>query len=390
MELFRKENESDEELIYRICSVKESIGSWQDVADILNELLGYEYTESKYRKQYQSFCSMIKANKDKFVSSDTISQNIQEQKNALEIERIKTRDQRTELNRSYREIARGQENLRILAESIPKKQMYDLSDRDNISYNDTDMFVSISDVHYGETTSNYFGENSSSVVERRFKNYLNNIIKIQNVHCSQNCYVGLMGDLISGNIHNTIRISNRENAIQQIIGCSELISEFIFELSKHFKYVKVNSVSGNHTRLQKKDDSLRDERLDDLIIWYLKAKLQNIVNVKFMDDNIDSTISTMNIRGKEYFMVHGDYDYFTESGVSKLVMMCGFKPAGIFYGHKHVCSYDEVAGVSMIRSGSFSDTSGDFCVTKRISGVASQMVCILDINGVSACYPVKL
>ncbi|MEG1353689.1 MAG: hypothetical protein RR255_00195 [Bacilli bacterium] len=29
------ENESDEELIYRICSEKDIIGSWQDVGDIL-------------------------------------------------------------------------------------------------------------------------------------------------------------------------------------------------------------------------------------------------------------------------------------------------------------------------------------------------------------------
>ena len=43
------EAETDEELIYRICSEKETIGSWQDVANILNKLLNQEYTESKYR-----------------------------------------------------------------------------------------------------------------------------------------------------------------------------------------------------------------------------------------------------------------------------------------------------------------------------------------------------
>ena len=47
----RFENETDEELIYRITSDKELIGSWQKVADILNELLGTNYTESKFRKE---------------------------------------------------------------------------------------------------------------------------------------------------------------------------------------------------------------------------------------------------------------------------------------------------------------------------------------------------
>ena len=39
MEYKRYENESDEELIYRIASDKDKLGSWQAVADILNKLL---------------------------------------------------------------------------------------------------------------------------------------------------------------------------------------------------------------------------------------------------------------------------------------------------------------------------------------------------------------
>ena len=48
----RLENEQDDELIYRVCKDKELIGSWEDVKDILNDLLGYDYGESTYRKKY--------------------------------------------------------------------------------------------------------------------------------------------------------------------------------------------------------------------------------------------------------------------------------------------------------------------------------------------------
>ena len=51
MEYKRLENESDEELIYRVCKDKDIIGSWQNVADILNKLLNQDYTECQYRKQ---------------------------------------------------------------------------------------------------------------------------------------------------------------------------------------------------------------------------------------------------------------------------------------------------------------------------------------------------
>lgn len=62
-EFLRREDESEYAYIYRIGAAKDRIGSWQDVADILNEQLGYEYTESKYRKDYNSFRKMFEANR---------------------------------------------------------------------------------------------------------------------------------------------------------------------------------------------------------------------------------------------------------------------------------------------------------------------------------------
>lgn len=47
-------NENEEQYILRICSMKESQGlTWQNIADILNESLGYNYGESAYRKRYR-------------------------------------------------------------------------------------------------------------------------------------------------------------------------------------------------------------------------------------------------------------------------------------------------------------------------------------------------
>jgi len=65
-------NESEEEYIYRVCSQKENIGTWDMVADIINKELNYEYTESKYRKTYQAFTKMFNANNCEFSSDDKI------------------------------------------------------------------------------------------------------------------------------------------------------------------------------------------------------------------------------------------------------------------------------------------------------------------------------
>lgn len=98
-------------------------------------------------------------------------------------------------------------------------------------------FVS-NDLHYGASHSNYWGTFNSDVCRAMMRKYLARIIKIAETHNSENCIVWENGDVISGSIHRSIQITNKENVIEQIMGASELIAEFIAELSKHFKTVK--------------------------------------------------------------------------------------------------------------------------------------------------------
>lgn len=62
----RFDGESDDELILRICNEKENIGTWNDVATVLNSLLNCDYTESAYRKKVQYFKKVLDANQSKF------------------------------------------------------------------------------------------------------------------------------------------------------------------------------------------------------------------------------------------------------------------------------------------------------------------------------------
>lgn len=79
--------------------------------------------------------------------------------------------------------------------------------------------------------------------------YADEIIRIGHLNGAKDCYISLMGDLISGVIHTTIRIENRENLIQQVVGVSELIAAFLYKLAGSFERVIVNSVDGNHSRI---------------------------------------------------------------------------------------------------------------------------------------------
>ena len=70
--------------------------------------------------------------------------------------------------------------------------------------------------------------------------------------------------------------------------------------------------------------------------------------------------------------------------------MLNFKQKGKYYCHLHRCSYDDIANVKIIRSGSFSGTTDDYTISKRLSGKPSQMVCVIDRDGIKSCYPVSL
>ena len=98
----RNDGESELELIYRITSEKDKIGSWQNVADILNELLETEYTESKFRKQKQAFDKMLAANQSKFTDSSSQLTEIEAAKLELQKERKKISDARVDYNRLIR------------------------------------------------------------------------------------------------------------------------------------------------------------------------------------------------------------------------------------------------------------------------------------------------
>lgn len=387
----RFENESDEELIYRVCSDKDLIGSWQDVANILNELLGTEYTESKFRKQFQAFNKMLNANRGKFTDSDEQIKEIEVQKRELERKKIQFRDERNAWQKQNYADARVEEKLDKLEDELTSLGRTNFDTHNTLSIDsDNDMLVILSDLHIGQTFDSIFGKYNTDIAKDRLNQLLNEVLSIRDLHNSRKCYVSLQGDLISGNIHKSIQVTNRENVIEQIKNATELVSSFCYELSLHFENVFLSNVSGNHTRIERKEDAIHDERLDDIISWAVELSLKHIDNFHVLHRNIDTGIADIDIRGKSYIAVHGDYDGFNKSGVQNLCLALGFVPYAITFGHLHVCSVDETNGVKMIRGGSLAGCGDSYTIEKRLTGKPSQMVCICTNNGIKAYYPIEL
>ena len=392
MEAFKRlENEDENAYIWRVCDNKDLIGTWQDVCNLLNEELHHDYNESWYRKMYQSFMMVFDSIKDKYFDNEQLNK-MEQKKQEIIKERFRLNDERTAYNRALRNDARLETRLDILEQKITDFGKINFPDSNYSDNNvaDNDLLVLLSDLHIGQTFKSFNGEYNTKIAQTRMGQYVNKIIEIGKKNNSDKCYVSLQGHLISNSIHKSIAITNQENVIQQIKFASELITAFIYELSHHFNRVIVTSVSGNHSRLDKKEDALKDERLDDLVIWYMDAALNDVKNIDIITNNPDTTFAVMDIRGKKYINVHGDYDVFSKNGVASLSMMLGYFPYAITFGHLHTCAMSDEGGIKIIRGGSLAGSGDDYTIEKRLTGKASQMVCVCTDKGIESYNIIEL
>ena len=348
------------------------------------------FSASEVRKRMYGMKAIIEAierdGEESIRDADTLSA-LDAKKIELQMERQKFYDQRNAFNRLIRERSRQEELNEILVEAVRSGNLPQLHyERFDIAPSDNDLLVSLNDIHYGANVSNFWNTYNSDVCREMMCRYLDRIISIGETHRSENCVVWANGDEISGNIHQSIAVTNKENVIEQIKGVSELIAEFLADFSN----VTFVSVAGNHSRIEpNKDRALISERLDDLVEWYLGARLQNFENITIGGgEKIDHTIYLVDVRGQTYCGVHGDFDG-SASKVQALQAMAGKPIYAVLSGHLHHNKIDEVQGVKTIMAGSFLGMD-DYCVQKRIVGRAEQMVCVCDENGVRCSYGIPL
>jgi hypothetical protein len=334
-------NESNEEYIYRICSDKDIIGSWQDVADIINKELGLEYTESKYRKQFQAFEKMFNANKEKFVDNKIIDELIA-QKYEIKQERVKFRDERTYVEKLVREIARIDNLKEIALDFATKMNEYFPFINYSIERGTSKRtgILNLSDWHFGLEVDNFINKFNSYVFKERINIIIKETINNINKFDLEKLYVIGLGDYVSGIIHQTIRLENREDIIKQIMIVSETVAEMLYEFSKIIK-VEYYDVTDNHSRVHaNKKESLSAENFSLLIRWHLQTRFENNENVRINKNEFDDEICTFDIYGFNYLGVHGHKDSVANVVQNMTLLTKRFYDC-VFTAHKHHLSGDE-------------------------------------------------
>lgn len=398
MDLKKLENENEEQFLWRLGQAKDNGQidlSWDEIANIMNREFNNDdrpLSEAAYRRPYQHAKKFFESGVFNDLSEDRYIQELQEQKLELAKQTVKIRDERNELSRVIREEARKEsykeQFLRTISDYVSKPLEYDCSKViKSMDTEENDLIISLMDVHAGIEIDNYFNKFNEDILKDRFNNYLKKITTVMQRHKSQNVYV-IISELVSGIIHNELRIENNKNLIEQFLLATDYTSQFLSELSYLFENVYIYVCPGNHGRISpKKEDSLKGENIEHLILPFLEAKLQNHKNIVFNKNDIEESVVIFSVRNHLVMATHGDKDT-PNNVVQKFTLMFGMRPHLVYMGHRHTNGYSTVYDTKVIQSGCMSG-SDNYCMDLRLKNRPEQTISVVTDGGLECLYDVK-
>lgn len=163
-------------------------------------------------------------------------------------EKIKLSDARVEYNRLIRQEARKESYVdmvkRIICENI---EPMNIPVHYTLFNSSTDLLVHLTDIHTGIEIHNWKNDFNEDILKQRIEKFTSDILDIRGQHGSENCYL-VIGEILSGIIHNNLRLQNNMDLMEQFKYVSELISAMLSRMANHFSHIYVYTTPGNHSR----------------------------------------------------------------------------------------------------------------------------------------------
>ena len=360
---------------------------WQDVADFRSEYNG----DLEHRDTVRKGSKLLY----EYIDAGWVNEPVETEDNdnaeliKMRKEKIKLSDARVEYNRLIRQEARKESYTdmvkRIICENV---EPINIPVHYTLFNSSTDLLCHLTDIHCGIEIHNWKNDFDEDVLKKRIEKFTSDILDIRGQHGSENCYL-VIGEILSGIIHNNLRLQNNMDLMEQFKYVSELISAMLLRMANHFNHIYVYTTPGNHSRISpKKEEALDGENMDILLPFYLKARMQNVKNITICDNTIEPEIAMFNIRGNNVFAAHGHKDS-PSNVVQNFTMMFGIKPQIVLLGHRHTNAMETVYDAKVIQSGCVSG-SDNYATSIRKTNRPEQMVSVIGEDGLICLYDIQL
>ena len=385
MKFQRLENETEEQLLYRIGQRKDEIGTWDKIADILNSILGHNYSSSTYRKKFTAFSKMLEANENLILDDDNYKDELNKLKEEIYKERCKLSDANREKNRYLREQSRTEIIINEMKHVINNMKPFNYK---KYKYNfgtNLEASLLLSDLHYGLTVDNPVNFYDESICVDRLNQLRDKVIERCRQHKVDKLNVCILGDDISGLIHFGTIAENNRDVITQCIEVSEILSNFIMQLRENLPKIVVYTTIGNHSRVwQGKANGTTKENYERVVAEFLKLRLAPY-DINVIDSSKGDYIET-EIAGRTIVMTHGDKDPITQATANFTKLLR--KPIDeIYMGHLHAHKEFDDCNTQVIINGSLVSTD-DYALSLRKHTDAVQLLRIYGED--ICCYRLKL
>lgn len=342
MSLIRKKNESIKDYKLRLMRNKDEYDlTYSQIADLINNATGDNYSESAYRKWYKNYKEgfedgCLKPKED--LQFDLLNEKLEIKK-----ERYKLQAEKNEINRKLRQYSRKELLYENISKEISQINFFKYSfnthnHNDQNSKSEEESYIlGISDIHYGisfETNSNSY---SKDICYNRFSRLLEETInKIQKYSINQLNILNL-GDTLQGMIHINDASMAESSVVKSTVEISHIISQFLIELSKYCLIKYYHVPMANHTQLRPlktKANELAAEDLEYIVLNYIYDMTKNNSNI-FVKNKLNDDYVSFFIAGKKCVALHGHQIKKIESALMDLSLKHDEFYDYVFLGHFH-------------------------------------------------------
>ena len=400
LDLKKRDGENERQYIWRIGQMvdKGEVSSWKEIAPIINSEWRTDESEyrdeSAYRKPYQyakSFYEDVFSGFEK----DQYMNELEEQKIALQKERMRLSDQRREFNKLVRKEARTEhlyDVIRETAAKMNKEKPMELQGFSEVFDSGKEAILCLADWHYGMVTDNIWNKYNPEICRQRVAELITRTKAYLNLNDVQTLRIVLLGDSAHGGIHSTCRVASEENVVEQLMHVAELIAELINELSSCVEDVYIYSTYGNHMRtIQNKADSTHSDNMEKILPWWLAERFANRIDIHIVEADYKEFI-WFKAAGYNVCCTHGDLDNFKDIGVTLNTIFSkqfGETIDYTFSADKHHLEELDRYGIESVLIPSLCGTD-DYANEHRLYSSAGQMLFIFDSqHGREATYNIK-
>lgn len=307
----------------------------------MNELTGREYTESKYRKQYQAFQKMLKANANKFSDAEKYLNEIKEVERSLHKERIKLQTEKLEYNRWLREDARDEMfEEKVIASIRENSGKTAPPTRIPSVPNKRHGLLNIADMHFGKEFQIYGVKNelinaySPEIFYERMNRLFNETVELVQKEHMTDIHIFNLGDALEGFLRHSQLWTLRFGVIDSANIFGEYMGKWLRALSSYVNITYYQTV-GNHGELRLLDGRKGEhlsENIEKVTGNYIRIINEDNPNFKMVENR--SGFIFAEIAGYNVLGIHGEVKNLA-AALKEYSDIYDVKISYIVAGHKH-------------------------------------------------------